>query len=123
MKIVPPQVATSLNSSYSYILQYGASAFTWIGKLSSDSDHEVLDRMLYFLDTSCQPIYIREGNETDTFWNLLGGKSEYPKEKEMRKQIEEPHLFTCSCSSGNGKYLSISFYHLTLLFSSALVQL
>ncbi|KAG7642526.1 Gelsolin-like domain [Arabidopsis suecica] len=92
-------VATSLNSSYSYILQYGASAFTWIGKLSSDSDHEVLDRMLYFLDTSCQPIYIREGNETDTFWNLLGGKSEYPKEKEMRKQIEEPHLFTCSCSS------------------------
>ncbi|XP_010414334.1 PREDICTED: villin-1-like isoform X1 [Camelina sativa] len=94
-------VATSLNSSYSYILQYGASAFTWIGKLSSDSDHDVLDRMLYFLDASCQPIYIREGNEPDTFWDLLGGKSEYPKEKEMRKQIEEPHLFTCSCSSGN----------------------
>ncbi|XP_023640601.1 villin-1 isoform X1 [Capsella rubella] len=93
--------ATSLNSSYSYILQYGASAFTWIGKLSSDSDHDVLDRMLYFLDTSCQPIYIREGNEPDTFWDLLGGKSEYPKEKEMRKQIEEPHLFTCSSSSGN----------------------
>ncbi|CAL9234875.1 unnamed protein product [Arabidopsis halleri] len=100
-------VATSLNSSYSYILQYGASAFTWIGKLSSDSDHDVLDRMLYFLDTSCQPIYIREGNEPDTFWDLLGGKSEYPKEREMRKQIEEPHLFTCSCSSGNGKYLSV----------------
>ncbi|KAL1195728.1 Villin-1 [Cardamine amara subsp. amara] len=91
--------ATSLNSSYCYILQNGASAFTWIGNLSSNSDHDVLDSMLYFLDTSSQPISIREGNEPDTFWDLLGGKSEYPKEKEMRKQIEEPHLFTCSCSS------------------------
>lgn len=53
---------------------------------------------------------MREGNEPDTFWDLLGGKEEeYPKEKKMRKQIEEPHLFTCSCNSGNGKHLSICF--------------
>ncbi|XP_024003732.1 villin-1 [Eutrema salsugineum] len=91
--------AASLNSSYCYILHNEASIFTWIGNLSSVSDHDVLDRMLYFLDSSWQPISMREGNEPDTFWDFLGGKAEYPKEKEMRKQIEEPRLLTCSWSS------------------------
>ncbi|KAF8111225.1 hypothetical protein N665_0076s0212 [Sinapis alba] len=91
--------ATSLNSSYCYILQHEASVFTWIGNRSSDSDRDFLDRMLYFIDSSRQPMSTREGSEPDTFWDLLGGKAEYPKEKEMRKQIEEPHLFTCSCNS------------------------
>nr|VDC70758.1 unnamed protein product [Brassica rapa] len=94
-------VATSLNSSYCYILKNEASVFTWIGKLTSESDHDVLDRMLYFLDPSRQPMTTREGSEPDTFWDLLGGKTEYPKEKETRKQVEEPRLFTCSCISGN----------------------
>lgn len=77
----------------------------------------------FHLQTSLQPISIREGNEPDTFWDLLGGKSEYPKEKEMRKQIEEPHLFTCSWSSGNGKPLSIFFFSSYIIGSSAMVQL
>ncbi|KAJ4891286.1 Villin-1 [Raphanus sativus] len=91
--------ATSLNSSHCYILQHEASVFTWIGNRTSDSDHDVLDRMLYFIDPSRQPMSTREGSEPDTFWDLLGGKAEYPKEKEMRKQIEEPHLFTFSSNS------------------------
>lgn len=78
----------------------------------------------FHLQTSSQPKSMREGNEPETFWDLLGEKSEYPKEKEMRKQIEEPHLFTCSYSSGNSKHLfAFAFYHLVLLFSSAMVQL
>lgn len=62
----------------------------------------------------------REGTEPDTFWGLLGGKAEYPKEKEMRKQIEEPHLFTCSCHSGNGKHLfAFAFFHFIVVFCSS----
>lgn len=48
---------------------------------------------------------IKEGNEPHTFWDLLGEKAEYPKEKETKRQIEEAHLFTCSSNSGNGKSL------------------
>ncbi|XP_010521943.1 PREDICTED: villin-1 isoform X2 [Tarenaya hassleriana] len=99
--------STSLNSSYCYILTNGASIFTWIGSLSSASDHDLLDRMLYFIDPSWQPISVREGSEPDTFWDLLGGKAEYPKEKETRRQVEEPHLFTCSCSSDDIKVKEI----------------
>ncbi|KAH0854555.1 hypothetical protein HID58_063721 [Brassica napus] len=36
---------------------------------------------------SRQPMTTREGSEPDTFWDLLGGKTEYPKEKETRKQV------------------------------------
>ncbi|CAN8285439.1 unnamed protein product [Cochlearia groenlandica] len=93
------QAATSLNSTYCYILLNGAYVFSWIGNLTLDSDHNVLDKMLYFIDASRQPVSVREGNEPDLFWDLLGGKEEYPKEKETRRQIEEAHLFTCSFSS------------------------
>ncbi|KAH0854589.1 hypothetical protein HID58_063690 [Brassica napus] len=47
--LVGSLAATSLNSSYCYILQNEASVFTWIGKLTSESDHDVLDRMLISL--------------------------------------------------------------------------
>ncbi|KAK9081596.1 hypothetical protein Syun_031684 [Stephania yunnanensis] len=39
-------VSGSLNSSYCYILQTGASVFTWLGNLSSQRDHDLLDRAL-----------------------------------------------------------------------------
>lgn len=36
---------------------------------------------------------LREGSEPENFWNALGGKSEYPKEKEIKGYTEDPHLF------------------------------
>ena len=40
------QVATSLNSSYCYILQVGAIVFTWSGSLSTVEHQELFERML-----------------------------------------------------------------------------
>lgn len=40
------QVASSLNSSHCYILQDGGFLFTWLGSLSSPSDHNILDMMM-----------------------------------------------------------------------------
>ncbi|KAJ4725601.1 Villin [Melia azedarach] len=90
------QASTSLNSSYCYILQTGASVFTWIGNLSSTRDHELLDRMVELINPTWQPISVREGSEPDVFWNALGGKAEYAREKELKGCIEDPHLFTCT---------------------------
>ncbi|KAH9701669.1 Villin-1 [Citrus sinensis] len=44
------RVSTCLNSSYCYILQNGASVFTWIGNLSSSRDHDLLDRMVELIN-------------------------------------------------------------------------
>ncbi|PIA32173.1 hypothetical protein AQUCO_04500046v1 [Aquilegia coerulea] len=94
-------VSGSLNSSYCYILQAGTSIFTWAGNLTSPRDHVHLDRMLDLINqTTRQPISVREGSEPDIFWNVLGGRTEYPREKEMKSYVEYPHLFTCICKEG-----------------------
>ncbi|KAH0853661.1 hypothetical protein HID58_092983 [Brassica napus] len=85
--LVGSLAATSLNSSYCYILKNEASVFTWIGKLTSESDHDVLDRMLYFLDPSRQPMTTREGSEPDTFWDLLG--NDVLKAKEVYNFVQD----------------------------------
>ncbi|KAK1589367.1 hypothetical protein Q3G72_033273 [Acer saccharum] len=77
------QASRSLNSSYCYILQTGTSVFTWIGNLSSSSDHDLLDRMIELINT------------------------EYPREKEIKGCIEDPHLFTCTFTEGYLKALSL----------------
>ncbi|XVE59399.1 hypothetical protein DITRI_Ditri05aG0043600 [Diplodiscus trichospermus] len=93
-------VSSSLNSSYCYILQNGTSIFTWIGNLTSSRDHDLLDRMLELINPAWQPISLREGSEPDSFWSSLGGRTEYPREKEMKKFTEDPHLFKFTCTEG-----------------------
>ncbi|KAH8499054.1 hypothetical protein H0E87_017821 [Populus deltoides] len=104
------QVSNSLNSSYCYILQTGTSIFTWIGNLSSTVDHSLLDRMLELINPTWQPISVREGSEPDIFWNALGGKTEYPRQKELKQHVEDPHLFTLTCADGMQNTLS-NFIH------------
>ncbi|KAL5580762.1 hypothetical protein UlMin_013204 [Ulmus minor] len=101
------QVSSSLNSSYCYILQFEASIFTWIGSLSSSRDHDLLDRMLELINPTWQPISVREGNEPEIFWTALGGKVEYPKGKEIKGHIEDPHLFLLNISEDDFKVKEI----------------
>ncbi|KAL4188346.1 hypothetical protein AMTRI_Chr08g201960 [Amborella trichopoda] len=93
-------VSSSLNSSYCYIVQTGASFFTWTGNLSSPKDQDLLDRMLDHINPNQQTRPIREGSEPDNFWNALGGKLDYSREREIRKVTDDPHLFTCIFSEG-----------------------
>ncbi|XP_024981262.1 villin-1 isoform X1 [Cynara cardunculus var. scolymus] len=90
------QVSRSLNSSCCYILKAQGSIFTWLGNLSTTGDHDLLYGMLDLINPTWQPILVREGNEPDVFWDALGGKTEYPKEKEIKGFIEDPHLFVCT---------------------------
>ncbi|OMO84328.1 Villin headpiece [Corchorus capsularis] len=100
-------VSSSLNSSYCYILQNGTSVFTWIGNLTSSRDHDLLDRMLELINPTWQPTSVREGSEPDSFWSSLGGKTEYPREKEMKKCVEDPHLFKFTSTEGDFKVKEI----------------
>lgn len=49
---------------------------------------------------------MREGNEPDSFWEALGGKTEYPKGKEIKGHVEDPHLFLLNITEGKQKVLS-----------------
>ena len=42
----------------------------------------------------------KEGSECEQFWELLGGKSEYPSQKIKKDGESDPHLFSCTFSNG-----------------------
>ncbi|XP_077238381.1 villin-4-like [Tasmannia lanceolata] len=100
-------VASSLNSSYCYILQSGSTVFTWSGSLTTSEDQELLERQLDLIKPNVQSKPQKEGTETEQFWDLLGGKSEYPSQKIGKDAESDPHLFSCSFSKGKLKVTEI----------------
>ncbi|KAK9099863.1 hypothetical protein Scep_023293 [Stephania cephalantha] len=100
-------VASSLNSSYCYILHGGSTIFTWSGNLATSDNHELLERQLDLIKPNLQSKPQKEGSESDQFWDLLGGKSEYPSHKISRDAESDPHLFSCNFFKGNLKVTEI----------------
>ncbi|KAG7029831.1 Villin-4, partial [Cucurbita argyrosperma subsp. argyrosperma] len=97
-------VASSLNSSYCYILNSSSSVFTWSGSLTNSDNQELVERLLDLIkQPNVQSRPQKEGTESEQFWNLLGGKSEYPSQKISREAESDPHLFSCTFSGGNLK--------------------
>ncbi|WVZ54878.1 hypothetical protein U9M48_005621 [Paspalum notatum var. saurae] len=83
-------VASSLNSCYCYILHDGNTVFTWAGNLTSPLDQELMERQLDVIKPNMQSRSQKEGSETDQFWSLIGGKSEYSSQT----MVKEIHHFT-----------------------------
>ncbi|KAH7674760.1 Villin/Gelsolin protein [Dioscorea alata] len=100
-------VASSLNSSYCFILHSGDTVFTWSGSLTTSDDQELIERQLDLLKPNVQSKPQKEGTETELFWSLLGGKSEYPSQKIGRESENDPHLFSCTFFKGNLKVTEI----------------
>ncbi|KAK2646254.1 hypothetical protein Ddye_021449 [Dipteronia dyeriana] len=100
-------VASSLNSSYCYILHSGSSVFTWSGNLTTSEDQELVERQLDLIKPNLQCKPQKEGAESEQFWDLLGGKSEYSSQKIGKEAESDPHLFSCTFSKGNLKVIEI----------------
>lgn len=89
-------LASSLNSSYCYILHSGSTIFSWNGSLTTSDNQELVERLLDLIKPDTQAKLHKEGSEIDQFWELLGGKSEYYSQKIARDAESDPHLFSCS---------------------------
>nr|XP_043620147.1 villin-4-like isoform X1 [Erigeron canadensis]XP_043620148.1 villin-4-like isoform X2 [Erigeron canadensis] len=100
-------VASSLNSSYCYILHSGSSVFTWIGNLTTPEVQELVERQLDVIKPNMQTKLQKEGSESEMFWEILGGKSEYPSQKIARDAESDPHLFSCTFLKGDLKVTEI----------------
>ncbi|GAB2291448.1 hypothetical protein Dimus_025703, partial [Dionaea muscipula] len=94
-------VASSLNSSYCYILHSGSTVFVWSGSLTTPEDQELAERQLDIIKPNSQCKPQKEGAESELFWDLLGGKAEYPSQKIGRDAESDPHLFACTFSNGS----------------------
>ncbi|KAH9805828.1 Villin-4 [Citrus sinensis] len=91
-------VAASLNSSYCYILHNDSTVFTWSGNLTSSENQELVERQLDLIKPNLQSKSQKEGAESEQFWELLEGKSEYPSQKIAREPESDTHLFSCTFS-------------------------
>lgn len=54
----------------------------------------------FFFQPNLQTRAQREGSESEKFWELLGGKSDYPSQKPTREPENDPHLFACAFTKG-----------------------
>ncbi|XXG58188.1 hypothetical protein AAC387_Pa04g0564 [Persea americana] len=93
-------VASSLNSSYCYILQSGSTVYTWSRSLTTSEDQELVERQLDMIKPNVQSKPQKEGTESEQFWDLLGGKCEHPNQKIVKVTEGDPHLFSCSFLEG-----------------------
>ncbi|PON75025.1 Villin [Trema orientale] len=112
-------VASSLNSSYCYILHSGSTVFTWTGSLTTSDSHELVERQLDLIKPNLQSKPQKEGTESEQFWDLLGGKSEYSSQKIGREAETDPHLFSCNFS--NGMWMILSMAGEIIFFSPKIV--
>ncbi|MQL86619.1 hypothetical protein Taro_019164 [Colocasia esculenta] len=102
-------VASSLNSSCCYILHNGNTVFTWSGSLTTTKDLELVERQLDLIKPNLQSKPQKEGSESEQFWSLLGGKSEYRSQKIVKDAESDPHLFSCNFSKGVSRIHTLSF--------------
>jgi gelsolin len=100
-------VASSLNSSYCYILHTESSVFTWLGNNTNSEDQELVERQLDLIKPGEQAKLQKEGTESEQFWELLGGKSEYSSQKIVKEAESDPHLFSCTFAKGDLKVTEI----------------
>ncbi|XP_078443596.1 villin-5-like [Wolffia australiana] len=101
-------VASSLNSSHCYILHNGNTVFTWSGSLTTSNDQEIMERLLDIIKPNVQSKPQKEGSESDLFWSILGGKSEYSSQKFHKNVESDPHLFAITFSEGRSGNLKAS---------------
>ncbi|XP_050373663.1 villin-4 isoform X2 [Argentina anserina] len=100
-------VASSLNSSYCYIVHSGSTVFTWSGSLATTEDQELVERQLDLIKPNLQTKPQKENSESEQFWDLLGGKAEYSSQKIVRDAESDPRLFSCVFSNENLKVVEI----------------
>ncbi|XVE61123.1 hypothetical protein DITRI_Ditri06bG0014400 [Diplodiscus trichospermus] len=93
-------VATSLNSTESFLLQSGSSMFIWHGKESTYEQQQLAAKVAEFLKPGVALKHAKEGTESSAFWSALGGKQSYTSKKSSSETVRDPHLFTFSLKKG-----------------------
>lgn len=94
--------AASLNSNDVFLMKTPKKAFIWEGSGASDDEKKFAESVSDYAAPDGDLIIVREGKETDEFWEFLGGKEEYasmPRLAEQRPDVL-PRLFQCSNASG-----------------------
>lgn len=92
--------AASLSSGDAFVLETPNSVYVWQGTGSSPAEREIAANIASILKKTREVEVVAEGDESDEFWEFLGGKTEYAKTKASFEAPHEPRLFQCSNAYG-----------------------
>jgi hypothetical protein len=93
--------ATSLNSGDVFVLLNPSTEMIWYGKGASDTERATAKRIADKLVVNRNQVEMNEGEETDEFWETLGGQTPYATSKVMEAGAKPPRLFQCSNVTGD----------------------
>ncbi|XP_007239974.3 gelsolin b [Astyanax mexicanus] len=93
-------VASNLNSNDAFILVNPSGSVLWVGKGTSDAEKHGAKQLSEILQVEVSEVV--EGEEGDTFWEALGGKTEYRTSERLKSKMDShpPRLFACSNKTG-----------------------
>ncbi|XP_068609445.1 gelsolin a isoform X2 [Brachionichthys hirsutus] len=93
--------SSQLNSNDAFILVTPGGNFLWVGVGACDTEKQGALQLCEILGVSSSEL--REGGETDQFWNALGGKAPYRTSTRLKDKMDShpPRLLACSNKTGN----------------------
>jgi len=92
--------AASLNSGDCFVLLTPTQCLVWRGELASAAERKCADAVAARLKAKRGVGAVQEGGEPAAFWQALGGRAAYPREKAAAEGGREPQLFRCSNAKG-----------------------
>ncbi|PAA62739.1 hypothetical protein BOX15_Mlig017793g1, partial [Macrostomum lignano] len=96
-----PTESGSLNSNDTFVLVSRQAIFIWCGKGTTGDEREVAKDIAKTISRR-DYVLLCEGQETEVFWQLLGGRGPYQSDKRLQEanMAFEPRLFQCSNAKG-----------------------
>ncbi|XP_027018717.2 gelsolin-like isoform X2 [Tachysurus fulvidraco] len=93
-------VASNLNSNDVFVLLNPSDSVLWVGQGASDVEKRGAKQLSEILGV--QVSEVKEGEEGDQFWEVLGGKTEYRTSERLKSKMDShpPRLFACSNKTG-----------------------
>uniref|UniRef100_A0A8C6WJK7 Gelsolin n=1 Tax=Neogobius melanostomus TaxID=47308 RepID=A0A8C6WJK7_9GOBI len=93
--------SSNLNSNDAFVLVSPGGCFLWLGQGACDTEKQGALQLCDILGVSGTEL--AEGGESDEFWEILGGKSEYRTSTRLKDKMDAhpPRLFACSNKTGN----------------------
>lgn len=107
------ETASQLNSCDAFVLTdyNNKKIYVWKGAAASEAECQAgFNNAGVLANAGCEIIELKEGEEPEEFWAVLGGKADYYSVKEGEVAPRDPRLFQCSNATGSFKVEEIFYF-------------
>lgn len=108
-----PETASQLNSCDCFVLTdyNNRKVYIWRGGASTEAEGQAaFNNAAVLAHAGIETIDLKEGEEPEEFWSVLGGKTEYASMKEGEIAPRDPRLFQCSNATGSFKVEEVFYF-------------